>query len=233
MKKLHKFLMLAALVLGVTTVVAQSKKFKEGYIGYKMTMSKSDSLRGEMTIEGMMDFTVKDDKLRTGMTMNMMGMPVSLENFLNKDSETGVVLVKFMNQKIGAKIMPDDYRNLGMKKGMLEIQDIKLTNETKTILGYACKKALVTTKDGHQGAIYYTEAFKPLDAPGTSEIAGLQELKGLPLLIQINGDDASFTMEVTDINTKTVADTAFSFEIPQGYQEITYDELSELSGGNM
>jgi len=92
---------------------------------------------------------------------------------------------------------------------------VKLTNESKTILGYPCKKAVATTKGGKRFTIYYTTGL----APTASE--NPYQFKNIPGIVleyeSETSEGKSITFKATNIDFSPVP--AAKFEIPQsGYR---------------
>ncbi|TKK67003.1 GLPGLI family protein [Ilyomonas limi] len=101
------------------------------------------------------------------------------------------------------------------KNKMWEGLKVKLTNESKTILGYNCKKAVAATKTGRSFVMYYTTAF----APSASE--NPYQFKNIPGLIleyeSETGEGKNIMFKATKINFSPVP--AAKFEIPtSGYR---------------
>ena len=76
----------------------------------------------------------------------------------NKTNGTAVILREFGNNKFmtkldNAKLMNENKRYDGL--------EITLLNDTKTILRYECKKAIIQLKDGSQFAVFYTTSIVP------------------------------------------------------------------------
>lgn len=78
--------------------------------------------------------------------------------FYNKVTGAGVILRefggnKFMTKLDNAKWLAQNIRYDGSK--------VTIVNETKTILGYECKKAMILLKDGSSFAVYYATNIVP------------------------------------------------------------------------
>jgi len=92
---------------------------------------------------------------------------------------------------------------------------VKLTSESKMILGYNCKKAVATTKGGKNFIIYYTTTL----APSASE--NPYEFKNIPGIVleyeSETNEGKSIVFKATNINFSPVP--AAKFEIPtSGYR---------------
>ncbi len=92
---------------------------------------------------------------------------------------------------------------------------VSFKNETKTILGYECKKAVLTLKNGTETTVYYATTIKPSIAENPFQFKGIP---GFVLEYESGisaGKKISYT--ATKINFNPVA--ASLFEIPKtGYR---------------
>src|SRR5690348_1966261 len=84
-------------------------------------------------------------------------------NFLQTtiyDEKTGeaVILRELNGEKYLSKFNADKWKE---KNKVWDGLTIKLTNESKTILNYPCKKAIATTKAGKNFVLYYTYSLVP------------------------------------------------------------------------
>lgn len=94
---------------------------------------------------------------------------------------------------------------------------VKLTNESKTLLGYTCKKAIATTKNGKTFVLYYTFNI----APSVSE--NPYQFKGIPGIVleyeSETSEGKSIVFKATKIDFSPVP--AAKFEIPKsGYRVL-------------
>ncbi|MGS2739191.1 DUF4412 domain-containing protein [Sinomicrobium sp. M5D2P17] len=227
--RLKHLFFIAAFVLGLTAVCAQ-KAFDNGVITYKMTTKAQDPQAGEITMDADLVFHISGKEAKTAMVMNAMGMNMNMESLINSENRTGLVLMEFFGQKMAAKVTPDDYDDLIKKNKEFEVEKVELTDGTKDILGYSCKKAIATTKEGMELEVYYTEAIKPVSIDGLGNI-NMKGINGLPLAYTMQTPDAHLTFEATEIKEGGVNASGFDYSIPEGYKEISYSEISQMSGG--
>ena len=107
------------------------------------------------------------------------------------------------------------------------LSNIEYLDETKDILGYACKKAIMKDDTGNTVmTVFYT---KEISNKAQKEFVGLD---GFPL--QYNMTQQNMTMEIlaTGINKQSVPDT--SFEKTDGFKDISQADLQKMmmGGGN-
>ena len=220
MKKINissLFLAVSFLFLSAGTF---AKDFK-GVITYKVTVTGSevtDEVRAMMPKTMVM--TVKDGKSRTEMVMGM-GKTVVIAN---AEDKTSVVLLDMMGQKMAIKSTMED-----IQKELDEAPEytVEKTSETKTILDYTCKKAIIRSSEGTEIIVYYTDELGTgatyFDDPQFKEIDGL--------MLEFEIPEQGMNMKFTAINVekKNVSDT--EFDIPDGYQVKTREEMQGMFGG--
>ncbi len=104
---------------------------------------------------------------------------------------------------------------------------ITFSDETKEIEGYKCKKAIVTTKDGLELIYWYTEEIE-IKKDGQNYFN--KDVPGFPMEFETFNNGIKMTMTVTEYNKELGKDESelFDFTIPDGYKEMTFDELEGL-----
>ena len=97
------------------------------------------------------------------------------------------------------------------------------TNETKTIAGYTCKKAIAKLKDGTSFTVYYTT---DLTTENKEYDYQFKTLPGLALEYESTVGNLHVRYTASKINFDPVP--AQKFAVPQsGYREMTYEESSK------
>ena len=131
--------------------------------------------------------------------------------FFNKNTGSAVILREFGNNKFmtrldNAKWLAENKRYEGVK--------ISLLPESKTILGYECKKALLVLKDGSQFAIYYATGI----VPSVKEFEySLKDIPGFVLEYEAQEGERKIKYTANKINLNPVQ--ASKFDIPtSGYR---------------
>jgi GLPGLI family protein len=198
-----------------------AKEFK-GVITYKITIEGSgvtDEMKNMMPKT--MTMTILGNKARTEMVMSM-GKTISITD---GDSKETITLMDMMGQKIAIKSNYDEI--------MAEIEkspkaQVEVTGETKDILGYACKKAIVTnTEDDTEIYVYFTEELGSsalnFDNPQFKDINGA--------LLEFEIPNEMFTMKFTAVSVEKKNVDASEFTIPEGYQIKTKEEMQGMFGG--
>jgi GLPGLI family protein len=198
-----------------------AKDFK-GVVTYKITLEGS-AVTEEMKnmMPKTMTMMIKGNKSRSEMIMSM-GKTISISD---GDTKTTITLMDMMGQKIAIKSTTDEIMAELAKSPKVKVE---VTSETKDILGYSCKKAVITNpEDDTEIYVYFTEEL------GTKELnfdnPQFKDINGLMLEFEIPSE--MFTMKFTAVSVekKTVEDT--EFVVPDGYQIKTKEEMQGMFGG--
>jgi GLPGLI family protein len=206
----------------LTAAISANAQFKEGHIEYKVTV-ESDSPNNEAMIamfsNSKMNIYFKNQMTRTEIDMGfMMSMKV-----INNEKSGEILML--MGGNAGKKAVLSSASEMDKTKSdsvMSALGNLQLINESKTILGYTCKKAILTNKDGTQISYWYTNEIV-YNKKG-NEIFD-EQIPGVPLemMTTIGG----MTMKWTAVSyDKTIENETelFSMEIPSGYEQVTYSE---------
>jgi GLPGLI family protein len=160
-------------------------------------------------------------------TMSRSEMSSALASFTSiHDSRTGaaVVLQEISGQKLLIRMTADNWKD---KNKRYEGISFTNTDETKTIAGYKCIKAVATMKDGSSFTVYYTKDIIPENAEYNIQF---KNLEGLPLEYELTNGNLKIKYTVSKINMNPVP--ASKFDIPKsGYRELTYEESRKMGIG--
>jgi GLPGLI family protein len=139
------------------------------------------------------------------------------------DGKTGsaVILQEISGQKILIKMTAENWRDKNKRYEGIQFVN---TDETKTIGGYKCIKAVAKMKDGSSFTVYYTKELILDNADYNSQF---KNLEGLPLEYEVTQGALKIKHVVSKINMNPVP--ASKFDIPKtGYREMTYEESRKL-----
>jgi GLPGLI family protein len=193
----------------------------EGVIIYKITVTGadvSDDIKAMLPQSATL--IIKGDKSRMEMSMGM-GKTVGIAD---ADSKTAITLMDMMGQKFAIKMNNDDIiKEMGNTTNI----SVEMTNETKKILGYTCKKAIITRKDDSTKlTAYFTDELGTrdinFDNPLFSKINGV--------MLEYEMPNQMFTMhyQAVSVEKKNVDDS--EFKIPDGYKVKTKKEINRMFG---
>jgi len=212
---MKKIIVLVA--LAISTIGFAQKTVKEGVITTAQTLSSPDEqVNMQVAMMGQIITTTwfKNDKSRSEMSNPMAGnVIVVMDGTVNK------MLV--MRDAVSGK----QYSVKDMTPSEEELKDVTVveSTETKTVLGYECKKYDVTmVKQGVEVkmAIYTSDK-----VPAKSQqIVGLgSKVKGYPMFMEMKmnqmGAEIVIKTEVTEIKNEEVADAKFDMTPMEGYEK--------------
>lgn len=167
-----------------------------------------------------MKLTVKAPFSKSEINMGM-GSNVSI---FNAETKTGVTLMDMMGQKFAIRISDAEVNKELEAAGDVEV--VKL-DETKEIAGYACKKALVKVKEtGDELIVFYTDELSTGLENSNNPI--FKDIDGLMLEFQMVQKGMSMHFTAVSLDKRKVNDD--EFEVPEGFEEITKEEMESKFG---
>jgi GLPGLI family protein len=140
------------------------------------------------------------------------------------DSKTGssVVLKEVSGQKLLIRMTSENWAENNKRYEGVTFTN---TNETKTIAGYNCIKAVAKLPDGTTFTVYYTPDIVPENKEYDYQF---KNLNGLPLEYELVQGKLTIKYTVSKINMNPVP--ASKFDIPKtGYREMTYEESKKMT----
>ncbi|MFK7785806.1 MAG: DUF4412 domain-containing protein [Crocinitomicaceae bacterium] len=212
----------------ILTSVMSFAQMEEGHISYDIEVS-SDEEGMEMAVMmfngSTLDLYFADNKARTDMDMGtMMSMTTIMDN------GSGEILM-LMGGMMGSKAVKTTTDEMNVDEEEEAEMDIQLTKEKKTIAGYKCKKAIITDAEGNELVYWYTEDIKTATTDNKSAAA---KLPGQALEYSMNqgGLVMSFTASKVETSLSSAdKDSKFSMTVPDGYDEMTFEEFTSMGGG--
>ena len=219
MLKIHFYLLLFGVIFLSSCKDSISDK-SEGVIEYKVTypkMDKTNFMLDFMPKEMRMYF--KDNKYITTITAGM--GTFKTEFVCDQAANEFFQLVKLINKKYVLKLTGEEIPKT--LESLPEYQ-IEFTDEYKEILGYTCKKAIVTINNESNDAfsVYYTNEINIENPNWCNQFA---PIKGVMLEYQYDKYDICMRFEAKKITYEKVKDNVF--EIPSEYKAVTFDEMEQ------
>src|SRR5690554_141548 len=142
-----------------------------------------------------------------------------------KEQDTALVLLDGMMGKIAMKVTEDDMDD--ERRMALEKQEVELIEgETKEVMGYTCKKAIIIGADGNESTVWYTEEIAPAHREG--EYLN-EKIPGLPL--EMTAKYGKMDMKIVAFEFKgkiKKEDEVFSLEVPEGFVLKTMEEMKSF-----
>ena len=214
MKKISNILLLMILAISYFQVDAQ-KKFTEGTISYDIVINTGDS---KPKIADMFDGAtsivyIKGNKTRSEMVSSLGSQSTIV------DSKTGnvTVLKEYGEQKYMISMTPANWKEANRR---YEGVTFTFENESKTIAGYKCQKAIGKLKDGSTFTVYYTTELMPENYEFQYSN---KTLPGLAMQYESSIGSLKVTYTVSRISFNPVP--ASKFDLPKtGFRVMTYEE---------
>lgn len=222
LKNMKKILL--SLAFTATAMVSLFAQLTEGHISYKIEMT-SDNPDMQMAI-GMMQGSTLDVFFKEKVTRAEMKMG-SLMNITTISNETSGDVLMLMSGMIGQNAIKTTTAELEAQNEEKPKYDVNLVDESKTIEGYSCKKAILTDEEGNESVFWYTEEIN-ISKKGQSYLN--EDVPGFPMQYDLNNNGMKMTMTVASLEKKLDKKSASLFEmtIPEGYKEMTMEDLKTM-----
>ncbi|MGY6561551.1 MAG: DUF4412 domain-containing protein, partial [Luteibaculaceae bacterium] len=198
-----------ALSILLTTQIGIAQNFV-GVIDYQITYENlPEEAKGmESMLPKEVKFFGSGQQARMEMDNAMMGKQVTL---IDNKKRTAVQLVDLMGQKIAVMANFDDEAEAAKPK-------ITYLDETKTIAGYLCKKAIIEDPEGEgKMEVFYTEKIQNFQSDQ------FQGIKGMPLEYEVEAMGFKMKFSAQKVEAKKLE--ASLFEIPEGYTKMDADQM--------
>lgn len=206
------------LFLGLSlTAVAQLKK---GVVSYDMTFSSDKeemAMVSSMMAGSKFKLSFIPGKSRADISMGMMGTMTTISDSKAKKSLT-------LSDMMGMKYAVES--KLESTDSKPNDQTIEITTETKTIAGYNCTKANVTTAEGSTMVIWFT---KDIVAFTQGQNYMNSKIPGFPMEMTIFQDGLTIEFKATSVET-TADKKLFKRTIPEGYEVKSEEEMKSMGG---
>lgn len=212
---------LFVLVLGIAAISASNKKTLNNFtVHYNITGSGDDEQVNTMLKDASMTIYTADKLARVDLSMMM-----NLKVMMNESKKEGLMLMDVMGQKLAVTIDPATYDDFEKQQAGAK-KEVKVTSAKKKILGYNCQLANVKDEKGNNIAVWYTKELGKISrASGYS-----YDLDGLPLEMQVIQNGIDMTFSATEVSTDKPKADLFKLDIPEGYTEMTFEQLQALGG---
>lgn len=211
---MKRVLLFSLLVLAILTANAQ-KKVADITIVYDAVINTGAA---EPKLADAFDGATTTVYLKGNLSRSeMVSALASFTTIHDARSGAAVVMQEVGGQKLLIRLTSDDWKDKNRKYEGIKFTN---TNETKTLAGYTCKKAVATLKDGTSFTVFYTTDIVPENTDYNSQFNGLN---GLPLEYELTQGSLNIRYVVAQVNLNPVP--VSKFDIPKtGYREMTYEE---------
>ena len=146
-------------------------------------------------------------------------------SIVDGDTKKGVILMNGMMGKIASTFDADEEEGKEEEEADVEIE---FTDETKEILGFECKKAILYGEDGNEMTYWYTEE---IQAPEREQQYVNSQIPGMPLEFSIEQPQMTMSFKAVEYDDKVKkAKDLFDTSIPEGYTEKSMEEIQQMTG---
>jgi GLPGLI family protein len=227
MKQMTRIMLVVAIFALALSGSATAKDFK-GIITYKISYSGTDlDEQTKAMLPKMMIYKIRGNMGRTEMDLGAMGKQVQI---INGDEKVVYSLMDMMGQKMVIKMTEEELMEEAGKQPEFTIEQY---DETKEIAGYECKKAVINfeTDDGSKNSfiVYYTEELggKALNFDNPM----FKDINGVLMEFEMEQGPMKMKLEAVSVKKENVPDS--EFVVPEGYKELTREEMQNMFGGGM
>ncbi len=210
----------------LVSAIAFGQAAKEGSVIYTMTFEglppEQAAMMGDMETK-----VYFKDKKAYSETSSMMINSKSLT-----DENGQLTLMDIMGNKMFIRMSKADLEKEEAKTKMKDPK-IEYTKEVKTVAGYECQKAIVTTtteKDGEiKSDVWYCEKIPYVNSGGKSGTP-FKGIKGMPLEFTSVVGPNKVKMVAKEVSLGNVPDSKFVLST-EGYTEKKPEDLKKMQGG--
>lgn len=202
-------------------------QLKEGRISYEITMETDDpelSLATTMMEGSSMNIYFSEKKTRTDIDMSVMNVSTVLDQ---KNNKVLMLMSGMLIGKMAVTSTTDELKKYNDEStGEEDEYKVELVKGKKKIAGYKCKKAILTNGNGAEITYWYTTKIK-FNKDGQTSFN--KEVPGVPLQFETNQNGIQMTFSATSVYKKIKGDKdqIFSTDVPDGYEEMSLEELKE------
>ncbi len=217
---------MALVFLATLTVISCNSigdfgKIHEGRIVYSIEYPKDKEQSSLVTLlPETMELKFKEDN--TVININGFFAIFSLIYISDHNTHTNYSLLRVMNQK---KMYKADTMEIPFGYEKMHNIQIKHTDDTLTICGYKCKKALAYCPEASDKPyeLYYTNEIG-IRNPNTNN--PFRQLDGVLLGFQVRLSNISMNMKAIEIHEEKIDDSVF--KIPDDYEIVSREQLEEF-----
>jgi GLPGLI family protein len=196
----------------------------EGHFTY--TIEATSENPDMQMVTGMMQGSTLDIHFKDKITRSEMKMG-SMMNIVTVSNENSGEILLLMSGMIGKNAILMTAEEIEALSADKPTMDVELLDETKTIEGFLCKKAVLSDNNGSEAIFWYTEEIE-ISKVGQTYLN--EEVPGFPMQYDINNNGLKMTMTVSKFEKNLAKNTKslFEMEIPEGYKTLTLEELEKM-----
>lgn len=210
------------IVFAFSVLLGLSALAQEGHLKYAIDI-KGDDPQVEMMKSffagATMEMYFTDNFSRVDMNMGSM---MTTKTIIDLKKEETLTLMSGMMGKIATSTKLEEIDQEEAPKF-----DVELIDETKEIAGLQCKKAIVTTEEGDELEMWYTNDIVIKDKRGLSMV-NQNGIPGFPVEFSMQQGPMLMSFTLTAYDKKIKDKSVFDMTIPEGYVEKTAEELQQM-----
>lgn len=214
-----KTILTAAILAFATLINLYAQEF-EGRIVYSITYPKLDNPDMAAMLPKESTMFIKGDMVRVEANSGMGIKNVTITNVKEKKS---TVLMDMLGQKIALTSNGEDEEDNPYKDAKVTV-----TEDTKVIAGYKCKKAIIEPKDSKDGKLelFFT---KDLGSNARNASGPFKQIEGAVLEYSIKQQGMDMKFSASTVSKEKVPDAKFN--IPEGYTYMSRKDFMKSMGG--
>jgi GLPGLI family protein len=215
--------------LASTTYAQKSNAHIQYVMNFETSGSEEDAAMAAMMNGSLIDIYFAPDNSK--MMLNMMSGMMKMDMRMNTKSEKGIMLMDMMGQQKYKTIDADDV-NEEEKPSDVDMPEIKYLKKYKEIAGYKCQKALITVKDQAEPVVvYFTDKLEmPKGFEKYTDQLNMAGIKGFPMAIEIVASELKINITAQAVDFVKQSKKIFDLKAPEGYTEMTEQDLQGLGG---
>ncbi len=207
-----KHFFLIAIFSWLTIHSIAQKVLSEAVVNYNMSLEDAtDASIANAFNNATLTLYIKGAMVRTDFKSNMVNQSI----IFNGKNTVATILKEMGNSKFMISLTKNDWIDFNKKYDDVQFM---VSNETKNILGYECKKATATLKDQSTFTVYFTNA---LIMPNKEYNRQFKGLEGFPLEYESSIQNWKVKYTVVNIGFNLVPTN--KFDLPTtGYRVLQY-----------
>lgn len=224
MKSIFKILTLSTLLF-VLTASAHAQK-DNARVQYVLNFEGND--QAAMFNGTTLDIYFAKDNSK--MVLNAMSGMVKMDMRMDVKKKEGIVLLDMMGQQKYKTLNSDDVNSEANSEA--KMPTIKYVKKYKDIAGYKCQKALVTVEGQDEPMVmYFTDKIEmPKGFEQYTEKLNMAGLKGFPMEMQVNTPEMKINIVAQTVDMSKQSKKIFEVKAPEGYTEMTEEDLKGMGG---
>ena len=210
-------------VLFLFSVLNSFSQITEGHITYSIKINVTNP--DMAMVAGMLDGSKMElyfSKNQTRSELNM-GIIMNITTISDADKDS---LVMLMGGMMGQNAVKTSITEMTNKISSDSTSKLQLLEETKQILDYTCKKALLIDESGNRSEFWYTNDIQVSKLGQTYLNA---DIPGFPMEFELNNNGVNMKLNATEFVKDSLASkNLFLLAIPSGYSILQKDDLLKM-----